>query len=166
MKFLAIPTALLLAVSSVSAAPAIETRQFAAQITFYGAADAKYSLSIPADGSVVRISTFSLSIPPHVSLLSLSVLPCHHFSLINTPNLPTSEPTLCFQDLFPRRRHLQLQRYRRLQHRRCWRPDRRRWSATDPDLGHLPGLLDDGCDSEAGKGEVNEKTQQIIGQDC
>ncbi|KAI4162896.1 MAG: hypothetical protein LQ342_003407 [Letrouitia transgressa] len=56
MKFLAIPTALLLAVSSVSAAPAIETRQFAAQITFYGAADAKYSLSIPADGSVVRIT--------------------------------------------------------------------------------------------------------------
>ncbi|KAI4209332.1 MAG: hypothetical protein LQ351_007724 [Letrouitia transgressa] len=55
MKFLAISAALLLAVSSASAAPVVEDRQFAAQITFYGAADAKYSLSIPADGRIVPI---------------------------------------------------------------------------------------------------------------
>lgn len=108
MKFLAISAALLLAVSSASAAPVVEDRQFAAQITFYGAADAKYSLSIPADGRIVPISTFSLFTSPPASWPSLSVLPCSCCSLFSGPNLPTSEPPLRLQDLFPRRRHLQL----------------------------------------------------------
>ncbi|KAL3425236.1 hypothetical protein PVAG01_04517 [Phlyctema vagabunda] len=43
------------------AAPALESRQFQAQVTFFGAADASYSLSVPTDGSLFQINN-SLSV--------------------------------------------------------------------------------------------------------
>lgn len=50
-------TSLIMALATLtSAAPAPESRQFQAQITFIGAADASYKLSVPTDGSVFPIS--------------------------------------------------------------------------------------------------------------
>ncbi|KAI4140655.1 MAG: hypothetical protein L6R39_005698, partial [Caloplaca ligustica] len=58
MKTFTITTALALLASLVSAAPAPtqpEARQFQAQITFIGAADAAFTQSVPTDGSVFAI---------------------------------------------------------------------------------------------------------------
>ena len=63
MKAFTISTALALLAAMASAAPAPnspdwapETRQFQAQITFFGAAGASFSLSVPTDGSEFFIS--------------------------------------------------------------------------------------------------------------
>ena len=54
--------ALLTAVAQCAPAgvPTLAARQFAAQITFQGAADAAFSQSFPGDGTVVPISTYQL----------------------------------------------------------------------------------------------------------
>ncbi|RDW83457.1 hypothetical protein BP5796_04948 [Coleophoma crateriformis] len=51
MKTFAVTTAIAALLASVAiAAPAQEARQFQAQITFYGAADAAFSMSVRTDG--------------------------------------------------------------------------------------------------------------------
>ncbi|KUJ08296.1 uncharacterized protein LY89DRAFT_725197 [Mollisia scopiformis] len=67
MQTFAITTLLALAAASLtSAAPVAEPRQFQAQLTFYGAAGASYSLSVPADAS-----EFYIDNPLSVSKISL-----------------------------------------------------------------------------------------------
>ncbi|KAH7372123.1 hypothetical protein BKA64DRAFT_610245 [Cadophora sp. MPI-SDFR-AT-0126] len=56
-----------LAAGLVQAAPTLENRQFEAQITFIGAADASFSLSVPTDGTVFPI-TNDLSVSKIASL--------------------------------------------------------------------------------------------------
>lgn len=57
MKTLTATAILALAATLVQAAPAQQTRQFEAQLTFIGAADASFTLSVPTDGTVFPIST-------------------------------------------------------------------------------------------------------------
>lgn len=54
MQTFAITALLALVASLASAAPA-ERRQFQAQLTFYGAAGASYTLSVPTDASEFTI---------------------------------------------------------------------------------------------------------------
>lgn len=57
-----LPTLLTFALAALTtAAPAPERRQFEAQLTFYGAADASYTLSVPTDASVFTIGKFNSS---------------------------------------------------------------------------------------------------------
>ncbi|MCJ1418758.1 hypothetical protein MMC32_005109 [Xylographa parallela] len=68
MKSLTMFTALSLLAAFVSAAPtpaAVEARQFQAQITFFGAAGASFSMSVPTDSS-----GFTISNPLSVSSIS------------------------------------------------------------------------------------------------
>lgn len=78
MQFLAITSLLALAATLASAAPAAEPRQFKAQLTFYGAAGASYTLSVPTDGSVFHIGMSYFPLP----LLTLA------------PSPPASHPSL------------------------------------------------------------------------
>ena len=65
MKASIITSALALLTTSALAvpAPASQARQFEVSLTFHGAADASYSLTEPADGSIFFISTFSTCSP-------------------------------------------------------------------------------------------------------
>ena len=76
MKSILISTALALLASSTHAAPTpanIKARQFEVQVTFQGAPPdaAFYTLSIPADGSLITISRSS----PPLSFLLFLLLP-------------------------------------------------------------------------------------------
>ncbi|KAE8441129.1 hypothetical protein EG329_005841 [Mollisiaceae sp. DMI_Dod_QoI] len=64
MQTFAITALLALVASLASAAPA-ERRQFQAQLTFYGAAGASYTLSVPTDAS-----EFTISNPLSISQIS------------------------------------------------------------------------------------------------
>lgn len=57
MQFFTIAAALATLAALASAAPA--KRDFEVQVTFIGAADAQFSMSIPADGSVVPICKYT-----------------------------------------------------------------------------------------------------------
>jgi hypothetical protein len=61
MQYFTLATILAAAATLTSAAAV--PRQFAAQITFYGAADASYTLSVPSDGAVHTISMSTSYIP-------------------------------------------------------------------------------------------------------
>ena len=67
MKFLATIVSLSVLASQAFAIPLAQPRQFEAQITFIGAADASFSLSVPTDGSV-----FTISASPSFCFLSSS----------------------------------------------------------------------------------------------
>ncbi|CZR63578.1 uncharacterized protein PAC_13475 [Phialocephala subalpina] len=67
MQFITITSLLALAASLTSAAPASEKRQFEAQLTFYGAAGASYTLSVPTDAS-----EFTISNPLSISKIELA----------------------------------------------------------------------------------------------
>ncbi|KAK0105056.1 hypothetical protein ONS95_004578 [Cadophora gregata] len=56
MKTFTATAILAFAASLAHAAPAVQARQFEAQITFTGAAGASYTLSVPTDGSVFPIT--------------------------------------------------------------------------------------------------------------
>ena len=85
MKTFTISAALALFAALAQAAPApaqVEARYwsgFEAQVTFIGAADAKFSLSIPADGRLITIcmSPSSLPFPARAT-----------FRLVSSPLLP------------------------------------------------------------------------------
>ena len=59
MQFSTITAAITLFAALAHASPTpLAARQFQAQLTFYGAADAKFFLSVPTDGSVFTISKY------------------------------------------------------------------------------------------------------------
>lgn len=60
MKTFTVTAILAIAASLVQAAPAQQTRQFEAQLTFVGAADGSFTLAVPTDGTVFPISKLLL----------------------------------------------------------------------------------------------------------
>ncbi|KAG4425329.1 hypothetical protein IFR04_001479 [Cadophora malorum] len=67
MKTFTVTAILAIAASLVQAAPAQQTRQFEAQLTFIGAADGSFTLAVPTDGTVFPI-TNDLSVSKIASL--------------------------------------------------------------------------------------------------
>ena len=65
MQFSTITAAISLFAALAHASPIpLAARQFQAQLTFYGAADAEFQMSVPADGSEFAISEYLLRSTP------------------------------------------------------------------------------------------------------
>lgn len=81
--------AFLAALSHAAPAPTeITARSYSgyeAQVTFYGAADAEFSLSIPADGRLITISRF-----PSSCFYRPAVSPSHFLPAFSIPDIPPS----------------------------------------------------------------------------
>ena len=93
MQFLTLTALATLFAALTSAAPALEKRQFEAQITFVGAAAGSFSMGVPTDGTVFSISMFSFF------LFSPTIL-------ATSTNRKDSQSIEYFQNCLPGRRDL------------------------------------------------------------